>query len=263
MNPRTQGRAYAASKAAQRQHATVDGQQIAYVKAGEGSPAIVFLSGANMDLDSWFLVYPEAAKISSALAFDRPGVGRSGPPTAEQTAATVVVTMRSLLQQVSVEPPYLLVAHSLGGLIANLCARVFPCEVSGLVLVDAASPAEVEAQPTPGPAMGVINRALGMIAGGRGRGRLREVDVVDQTLRQIAAAPPFPDVPLVVVTGTKRMRFVPGVAFAAHLAHQARLADLSPRGRQVFAPNSGHFPQLNDPEIVLDAIREVVATDRT
>jgi pimeloyl-ACP methyl ester carboxylesterase len=258
MNPRSQGRTYAASKAAPRLFASIDGQRIAYRKTGEGSPAIVFLSGANMDLDSWFLVHPGAGTISTAMAFDRPGVGRSGPPATEQTGSTVVATMRGLLRHADMAPPYLLVAHSFGGLVANLYARQHPAEIAGLVLVDAASPEEAGSQPPPGRVIRAIDRARELIGGGRSR--LGEVDVVEQTLKQIAGAPSFPDVPVVVVTGAQRMRFVPPDAFADHLAHQARLVDLSPRGRQVMAPGSGHFPQLDDPGIVLDAIRDVIAT---
>jgi pimeloyl-ACP methyl ester carboxylesterase len=263
MNPRLRGRAYAASKTEPRQFATIDGQQIAFIMAGEGSPAIVFLSGAGMDLDSWFLVYPEAARLTTALAFDRPGVGRSGPQAVDQTASAIVGTLRGLLGEAGVGPPHVLVAHSIGGLVANLFARQFPNEVAGLVLVDAASPDEVESQPPRGRAMRVVDRVLGIVGRDGRQGGLREVDVVDRTVRELAAAPPFPDLPLVVVTGTKRMRFVPEAAFAGHLAHQARLVGLSPRGRQLMAPRSGHFPQIDDPEIVFDAIRDVIAAART
>ena len=44
--------------------AIVDGRRSAYVKAGDGSPVIVFLSGAGMEIDSWFKVYPTAATMS-------------------------------------------------------------------------------------------------------------------------------------------------------------------------------------------------------
>ncbi len=93
---------------------------------------------------------------------------------------------------------------------------------------------------------------------GRPRG-LDEIDNIAETVRQIRTAPPFPDVPLVVVTGGRRMRMVPDAAFAAHQEAQRGRVALSPQGRQVIAHESGHFPQLQEPAVVAGAIREVRA----
>ena len=98
----------------------------------------------------------------------------------------------------------------------------------------------------------MIGAALGVLDRLRGRPRgLDEVDNVAETVRQIGAAPSFPDVPLVVVTGGKRMRMVPDTAFAAHQEAQRDRVTLVPNGRQVIAEGSGHFPQLHEPEVVI------------
>jgi pimeloyl-ACP methyl ester carboxylesterase len=156
-----------------------------------------------------------------------------------------------------------LVGHSLGGLHVELFARRHPDEVAGVVLVEAASPEEA-ADP---PRGGLVARGIGGIQGAidrvRGRDGLAEVEVVAETIRQIAAAPPFPDVPLVVVTGGQRMRMVPETVFEAHVAAQRGRVALSPQGRQMVAERSGHFPQLHEPDIVLQAIRDVVAAVAT
>ncbi|GKS14962.1 hypothetical protein YDYSY3_59620 [Paenibacillus chitinolyticus] len=39
---------------------------------------------------------------------------------------------------IDVEPPYVLVGHSFGGLVARLYASLYPQLISGIVLVDAA-----------------------------------------------------------------------------------------------------------------------------
>jgi pimeloyl-ACP methyl ester carboxylesterase len=255
---RADATAYGASRRLPRRTAIVDGGRVRYVVVGSGSPPIVFLSGAGMDLDSWFKVLPAAGVIGTAFAYDRPGTGTSDRPATAQTGAVVVETLRTVLDQAGLAPPYVLVGHSIGGLHVELFARCHPDDVTGVVLVEAASPAEA-ADP---PRRGVMARALDGLATAfdRLRGRLDglgEVDVIDQTLDQIRAAPPFPDVPLVVVSGGRRMRFVPPAAFEAHQAAQRERVGLSPGGRQVIAPASGHFPQLHDPDIVVAAIRDV------
>ena len=40
---------------------------------------------------------------------------------------------------------------------------------------------------------------------------------------------------------------------------QKELVNLSSRGRQIMVKNSGHMIQLDQPEVVIDAIREVMA----
>lgn len=246
-----------------RSTAVVDGGRLAYVRAGVGAPVIVFLSGAGMDIDSWFKIWPAAAEMRMAFAYDRPGVGRSDRPTTPQTGEVVVATLRELLRQAGGPPPYVLVGHSLGGLHAELFARSHPDEVCGVVLVESAGPEEAEGAPSRGTAARVIAMVFATIDRLRGRRGLSEMDAVGETIRQIAAAPPFPDVPLIVVTGGRRMRTVPDAAFEAHQEAQRRRVMLSPQGRQVIAEASGHFPQLHQPEVVIGAIRDVLARSST
>jgi len=242
--------------------AVVDGRRLRYVVSGEGTPVIVFLSGVGMDLDSWFLVRPEAARISSAFAYDRLGSGGSDRPVTEQSGNTIVQALRDVLMQAALRPPYVLVGHSLGGLYANLFARTYPGEVCGVVLVDSAAPGDILDQPTVGAVGRMLNGVIGAIARLTGRTTFAEPDTVGLTLRQLANAPRFPDIPLVVISGGKRMPLVPERAFRAHADHQRELVELSPQGRHVIATASGHFPHMQEPGVVVDAIADVVTRCR-
>jgi hypothetical protein len=67
-------------------------------------------------------------------------------------------------------------------------------------------------------------------------------------------------VPLRVITGgltPRGWRMSPGVV-GAQRAHQQALARLSPLGEQVIAHQSGHFPQLTEPRLVLRVLAELV-----
>src|SRR5215212_12265722 len=66
-------------------------------------------------------------------------VSRSDPITQPRTTPEVVAELHALLQAAHVPGPYVLAAHSLGGLFARLYASTYPDEVVGLVLVDAYS----------------------------------------------------------------------------------------------------------------------------
>jgi pimeloyl-ACP methyl ester carboxylesterase len=259
MHPRD-AKGYGQSRKLPRSFVVVGDRRLAYVRMGEGRPVTVFLSGAGMDIDSWFKVLPEVAAFGTVIAVDRLGVGRSDQPTEPQSGAVIVATLRSLLAQAGVAPPYVLVGHSLGGLHVELFARRHPDEVGGIVLIEAASPDEAADPPRQGRLARVINSLVSGIHRLRGRPRgLDEVDNVAATVQQIRTAPAFPDVPLLVVTGGKRVPMVPSAAFAAHQQAQRGRVALSPQGRQVIAHESGHFPQLQEPSVVVAAIRDSLA----
>ena len=151
-------------------------------------------------------------------------------------------------------------AHSLGGLYANLFARLHPDDVAGVLFVEATHPrdrAVLRAHETQ------LVRALGKVIT---LPQLlfkpnvhSELEGVDDTVREIEAAGPFPDVPVRVVTGGKTPPawLMSPAAVGARRAHQQELARLSPHGKQVIAHESGHFPQLTQPQVVLEALREL------
>jgi pimeloyl-ACP methyl ester carboxylesterase len=120
---------------------------------GTGSPTVILISGLLGSAEAWSTVtkagapkvFPEVAKFTRVCAYDRPGTpvgegpSRSDPvpqPTATQDAAT---DLYALLHAAQVPSPYVLAAHSYGGLIARLYASSHPDEVSGMVLIDALS----------------------------------------------------------------------------------------------------------------------------
>jgi pimeloyl-ACP methyl ester carboxylesterase len=74
---------------------------------------------------------------------------------------------------------------------------------------------------------------------------------------------PFGDLPLVVLSrGTPSHTGDSQWLEDERVKGQAALAKLSSRGRQVIAVGSGHHIQIEDPELVVSAIREVLATAR-
>jgi pimeloyl-ACP methyl ester carboxylesterase len=105
---------------------------------GEGSPTVVFESGAGSTSLSWSLVQPEVAKFTRTCAYDRAGLGWSEPGPRPRTIMRAAQELHAVLESAGVKPPYLLVAHSLGGAIAMDFASRHPDDVAGFVFVDAA-----------------------------------------------------------------------------------------------------------------------------
>jgi pimeloyl-ACP methyl ester carboxylesterase len=236
--------------------------RLTYMLSGHGTPVIVLFSGAGVSLQGWQSVYPGIEQLGTVFGWNRFGMQGSAPAHARQTGGVVLASMRELLGYSGLEPPFVLVAHSLGGLYANLFARLHPHEVAGVLFIEATHPDDHE----------VLRKQENQVARALGklltlpdvffRPNLRsELASVEETAREIASAGPFPPVPLRVITGglTPQTAMMSPGAVGAKRAHQQELARLSPLGEQVVAHKSGHFPQLTQPELVLDVLRELVS----
>ncbi|HKO84744.1 MAG TPA: hypothetical protein VJ140_09310, partial [Actinomycetota bacterium] len=125
--------------------------------------------------------------------------------------------------------PYVLAGHSNGGLFTLLYASTYPRQVAGLVLIDAVHIWTSERQT---------------------RMALRRSAVRPMPLVVIARGHPDPDTPYVEFEEP----------FWRQL--QREPARLVPGGRLVVATESGHDIQHEQPELVLDALRDVVLAVR-
>ncbi|MCE3274112.1 MAG: hypothetical protein K0S57_4509, partial [Ramlibacter sp.] len=114
--------------------------RLSYMLSGRGTPAVVLFSGAGVSLQGWEPLYPGIERRGTVFGWNRFGMQGSDAPGDRQTGAGVVGALRELLSYAGVQPPYVLVAHSLGGLFANLYARLYPAEVAGVLFLEATHP---------------------------------------------------------------------------------------------------------------------------
>ena len=240
--------------------AEVGGATIEYIASGSSPPTIVLVNGAGEPLDDWSRVFGPLLRYGMVVAYNRPGIGQSSRPTEPQTGALIVGTLRDLLAAIEAPPPYILLGHSLGGLYVQLFARRLPEDVSGVVLVEAAHPDD-GAMPVVQPGwVGALNSVLRMGNPLRRDRSFEETRWVERTFRQIEQAPPFPDVPLAVVTAARPPPSgqISDEVADFRLANQEALVALTPDSRQFHAAGSSHFPQLSEPTVIVDAVRWVI-----
>ena len=232
-----------------------------YVVSGTGQPTLLLLNGAGVTLEGWRALYPAIEQIGTVFAWNRFGVKGSDAPRLAQTGAVVVASLRELLAYAGLKPPYVLVGHSLGGLYANLFARLYPGEVSAVLFLEATHPGDqkvLQQHETQ------LTRALGKVFSlpqWLFRANVHaEIEWVAETVKEVESAGAFPPVPVAVITGGSNPPkwLMSPAALQARRAHQQDLARLSPRGEQVIAAKSGHFPQLTEPALVLDMLSGLV-----
>ncbi|KGO38148.1 hypothetical protein PEX1_050260 [Penicillium expansum] len=104
-----------------------------------GAPLVVVISGITSSALEWSGVCRHLEKDASILLYERTGYGQSEEfPTAEPDSLTIVDELSRLLIAAALPPPYLVVGHSWGGMLARefLAARG-PEDICGMVLVDA------------------------------------------------------------------------------------------------------------------------------
>lgn len=118
------------------QRLDVGGYRLHLNCTGEGKPTVVFDSGAGNSSLDWLLVQPEVAKFTKVCTYDRAGYGWSDPSRLPRTSQQSVDELHTLLVKAGIEPPYVLVGHSRGGMNVRLYTSQYPEEVVGMVLVD-------------------------------------------------------------------------------------------------------------------------------
>lgn len=114
----------------------VGGRKLHINCTGKGSPTIVMEAGAGDFSFDWSLVQPKIAKFTRVCTYDRAGYAWSEPGPTPRTMQQVVYELHSGLSMAGVKSPYVLVGHSLGGLMVRIYADQYPKEVVGMVLVD-------------------------------------------------------------------------------------------------------------------------------
>jgi pimeloyl-ACP methyl ester carboxylesterase len=105
---------------------------------GRGNPAVVLAAGLKGDTGSWRDVQPQLGRITRTCSYDRAGDGNSvAPPGGVSSGRPELADLAALLDRARIVPPWVLVGHSYGGMLARLFAQSHPDQTAGVVLVDA------------------------------------------------------------------------------------------------------------------------------
>lgn len=255
-----------------RQYAIGAGRYLYLECMGYGSPTVVLEAGLGLDHRAWYLVQPELAQTTRVCSYDRSGLGLSQQAPKRATALEKAHDLHALLRAGGIGPPYVLVGHSYGGMLARVYTHAYPPEVSGVVLLDAAHPDQGSRLPSalPPPRPGE-NRGLHELRLG-----LQQITRNDEGMNwqasaaETRAAGRLGARPLVVVTAGEHdlPAGVPPRVLArldtVWLGLQDDLARLSSDSVHVIAVYSPHMlmTALGQPELVVRAIRADVAAVR-
>ena len=219
---------------------------------GEVSSAtVVLIAGGGRTAKDWVKVQPAVSKFARVCSYDRAGFGESDKAASKmQSVDEVVDDLHGLLKASDEKRPFILVGHSVAGIYARSFVTKFPREVAGLVFVDSAHEGQ----------------AL----------RFHELDPKWQALDKEAAQWGLfvkpgerlewrTELPLIVlghgrpIQGPKKVTEEVAVARERIWRElQKDLAKRSTHGEFRVAEQSEHNIHLEQPELVIQAIRDVL-----
>lgn len=241
---------------------------------GSGGPTVVLIAGGFNSGAIWSMpldfadpgptVFPEVARFSHVCAYDRPGTASPGPneevvpgsatPVPQPTTqANGVVDLHDLLEAAEVPGPYVLVAHSYGGLIARLFASTYPDDVAGLVLIDTTTEYLYDRLTKAQQEEFIANNSGPPVVPD---GEQLNFPALFAEMRAARPAPRVPAVVLVQDEGFGDSEFGK-LSFRAHLAAQKRLAK-ELHAKRVTETDSGHYIFVEQTKLVVKEIRRVV-----
>ena len=125
----------------------VDGSRMHVQSGGTGSPTVILEAGLGAMSSGWCWIQTEIEKFTHVISYDRAGLGWSDADTAHPSGLRIAWRLHKLLQASGITGPYVLVGHSMGGLLVRVFANQYPDEVVGMVLVDASHPDQYERHP--------------------------------------------------------------------------------------------------------------------
>jgi pimeloyl-ACP methyl ester carboxylesterase len=99
-------------------------------------PTVVIEPGVGCPASLWWSLQARIANFARVVSYDRAGYLWSDPGRGERTLADRVQDLQAMLARAQAPPPYVFLAHGMGGLIARLFTRENPALVAGLVLLE-------------------------------------------------------------------------------------------------------------------------------
>ncbi len=274
------------------QMVTVGDHDIHLYCVGNGTPTVVFES----DLDqygslSWVPVQETIGEITRACSYDRAGILWSEPGPRPRDGETIARELSAVLAAAGEESPYLLVGHAFGGAYIRIFAGQNPDDVCGMVLLESSHPEMLTRFSEYGVAPEIPDRNIRPLilflshlgSPGRYKGNVYDLppEIYDpvqaflpessmtwfdekvespNTLAQAGHYEYLGDWPLIVLATSRPSPSLGDLGQKLDelwLELQQELLSLSGNS-EIRIYEGGHYPQLQDPEVVIEAIQDVL-----
>ena len=243
--------------------------QIHIKETGKGRPAVIIEAGLGSGYDAYDTLQTAISHITKVLSYDRPGLGESSKSPNLRTLPNYTNELRLLLLKEMIDPPYILVGHSLGGLIMRYYAHKYPNEVVGLVLIDCIpdgwldyfmnTHSKEEIEKLNKVIDPELNNSEGVIR--------EEWQEFQNNLELINGIQILKHIPIRIITAIRYSEDQEALGYHAEdmqvwAQMQANIMSISTDAKQIITDKSGHSVQLSEPELIIEAIKDLVEINR-
>jgi pimeloyl-ACP methyl ester carboxylesterase len=114
---------------------------------GQGTPTVLLEPALGGFALQFAHIQEGISAFARVVAYDRAGQGWSDCSPNPRTPANLVKELRALLDRLDLQPPYVLLGHSFGGLLTRFFASLHPEEVAGVILVDSSDVEQYDSFP--------------------------------------------------------------------------------------------------------------------
>ena len=125
----------------------VGGHSLYIRKSGTGTPTVLMEPGMGATTSAYGWLEQGIASFTTYCVYDRAGLGCSEESGQARDASAMVQQSHVLLGKAGVPGPYILMGHSLGGLLIRQFASCYPKEIAGMVFLDSSHPEQNERLP--------------------------------------------------------------------------------------------------------------------
>jgi len=278
----------------------IGSHRLHYLKKGNGRLTIIFESGLYPGGHlPWYKVQNECSKFTTTISYDRSGVLWSERGNNPKNCKEISDELSKLLIETNCPKPYIVVGHSLAGLFLRDFIVKNKNDINGVIFIDVSHPEQdkreskelKELSKPISPWLIKFVNATGLLRLFYDKSYpttnsndsinqivytlfhkgvptfIEEQNSVKNLLIESEKYDSFGSIPLKIVTGYSPDRYdeiknekLRSEFFDNKMELQKDLLNLSSNSEQIFANQSGHYVQLEQPEIIVNLIRDLVGT---
>lgn len=239
----------------------VKGHNVEYEIKGQGKHIVLLEAGGSAGMADWQPVYDELVKTAKVIRYSRIGNGNSSQLKKNYSSEEYAQEAKLLLQALNITDPVIYVAHSYGAYIARVFAAQYPKQVSALMLIEPASEHDVD-----------IMRQIDLLEAEKQIAQIKLADMKNGLSNQyldfwakrpLPDYPQIPDIPVTVIASIKKYEN-PTVLFFTDRGRElwGKLhhdwASAFPQGKAVLTDKSYHYPQSDEPDMVVAEFNELL-----